>query len=197
MANKISSGIGYVDHLLGFLKTGDNVIWEVEAGTYIEIFLQRFIEHNLKNRYKVVYVSFNISPSTLTKRLNHLPSLENLTILDCFTSGKGNNDLLPNSMKGERGFRGSVVKVENPKDLSQFRMSMDRVEIERGAGVRYVFDSLTGMQDIWGDEDATINCLRTPAPAFTIFKPWLTDSGEEAHPLFKANLRHITQVRLN
>ena len=40
MTSKISSGIGYLDHLLGFLKTGDNVIWEVEAGTYIEIFLQ-------------------------------------------------------------------------------------------------------------------------------------------------------------
>jgi hypothetical protein len=40
---KISTGINYVDHILGFLKAGDNVIWEVEAGSYIETFLQRFI----------------------------------------------------------------------------------------------------------------------------------------------------------
>ncbi len=109
MTINISSGIGYLDHLLGFLKTGDNVIWEVEAGTYIEIFLQRFIKHNLKSGYKVVYISFNVSPSTLTKRLNHLPSLENLTILDCFTSGKGNNDPLFTQFyeKDKEGFKGS------------------------------------------------------------------------------------------
>jgi hypothetical protein len=120
MASKISSGISYLDHLLGFLKTGDNVIWEVEAGTYIEIFLQRFIEYNLKNGYKVVYVSFNVSPSTLTKRLIYPHNLEYLTILDCFTSGKGNNDPLFSQFyeKNKERFKGSIIKVENPKDLS-------------------------------------------------------------------------------
>jgi transcriptional regulator with XRE-family HTH domain/KaiC/GvpD/RAD55 family RecA-like ATPase len=200
MNDKISSGIGYLDHLLGFFKTGDNVIWEVEAGTYVEIFLQRFIEHTLKNGYKLVYVSFNISPSTLTKRLSYLPNLENLTILDCFTSGKGNNDPLFNQFyeKEEDTFAGSVVKVENPKDLSQFRMSMDRVEIERGAGVRYVFDSLTGMQDIWGDEDATYKLFTYSCPRLYDLQTvayWVLE--REAHtPSFKANLRHITQVAI-
>ncbi len=62
MIAKISSGVSYLDHLLGFFKTGDNIIWEVEAGTYIEIFLRRFMEDTLKNGYKLVYVSFNVSP---------------------------------------------------------------------------------------------------------------------------------------
>jgi transcriptional regulator with XRE-family HTH domain/KaiC/GvpD/RAD55 family RecA-like ATPase len=200
MISKISSGIGYLDHLLGFLKTGDNVIWEVEAGTYIEIFLQRFIEHNLKNGYKVVYVSFNVSPSTLTKRLSYLPNLENLTILDCFTSGKGNNDPLFTQFyeKDKEGFKGSVVKVENPKDLSQFRVAMDRVEIEKGAGVRYIFDSLTGMQDIWGDENVTYKFFTYSCPRLYDLQTvayWILE--KEAHtPSFKANLRHITQVAI-
>jgi len=200
MISKISSGIGYLDHLLGFLKTGDNVIWEVEAGTYIEIFLQRFIEHNLKNGYKVVYVSFNVSPSTLTKRLNYLPNLENLTILDCFTSGKGNNDPLFTQFyeKDKEGFKGSVVKVENPKDLSQFRVAMDRVEIEKGAGVRYIFDSLTGMQDIWGDENVTYKFFTYSCPRLYDLQTvayWVLE--KEAHtPSFKANLRHVTQVAI-
>jgi transcriptional regulator with XRE-family HTH domain/KaiC/GvpD/RAD55 family RecA-like ATPase len=200
MTGKISSGIGYLDHLLGFLKTGDNVIWEVEAGTYIEIFLQRFIEHNLKNGYKVVYVSFNVSPSTLTKRLSYLPNLENLTILDCFTSGKGNNDPLFTQFyeKDKEGFKGSVVKVENPKDLSQFRVAMDRVEIEKGAGVRYIFDSLTGMQDIWGDENLTYKFFTYSCPRLYDLQTvayWVLE--KEAHtPSFKANLRHITQVAI-
>jgi transcriptional regulator with XRE-family HTH domain/KaiC/GvpD/RAD55 family RecA-like ATPase len=200
MTGRISSGIGYLDHLLGFLKTGDNVIWEVDAGTYIEIFLQRFIEHNLKNGYKVVYVSFNISPSTLTKRLNYFPNLDNLSILDCFTSGKGSNDPLFTQFyeKGKEGFEGSVVKVENPKDLSQFRVAMDRIEIEKGAGVRYIFDSLTGMQDIWGDENVTYKFFTHSCPRLYDLQTvayWILE--KEAHtPSFKANLRHITQVAI-
>jgi quercetin dioxygenase-like cupin family protein/KaiC/GvpD/RAD55 family RecA-like ATPase len=200
MISKISSGIGYLDHLLGFLKTGDNVIWEVEAGTYIEIFLQRFIEHNLKNGYKVVYVSFNVSPSTITKRLSYLPNLENLTILDCFTSGKGNSDPLFSQFyeKDKEGFKGSVVKVENPKDLSQFRVALDRIEIEKGAGVRYIFDSLTGMQDIWGDENVTYKFFTYSCPRLYDLQTvayWVLE--KEAHtPSFKANLRHITQVAI-
>ncbi len=200
MAGKISSGIGYLDHLLGFLKTGDNVIWEVEAGTYIEIFLQRFIEQNLKSGYNLVYVSFNISPSTLTKRLAHLPHLEYLTILDCFTAGKGNSDPLFSQFyeKEKEGFKGSVIKVENPKDLSQFRVAMDRIEIEKGEGVRYIFDSLTGMQDIWGDENVTHKFFTYSCPRLYDLKTvayWILE--KEAHtPSFKANLRHITQVAL-
>jgi transcriptional regulator with XRE-family HTH domain/KaiC/GvpD/RAD55 family RecA-like ATPase len=200
MTGKISSGIGYLDHLLGFLKTGDNVIWEVEAGTYIETFLQRFIEHNLKSGYKLVYVSFNVSPSTLTKRLAHLSHLEYLTILDCFTSGKGNSDPLFGNFyeRGKEGFKGSVIKVENPKDLSQFRVAMDRVEIEKGAGVRYIFDSLTGMQDIWGDENMTYKFFTYSCPRLYDLQTvayWVLE--KEAHtPSFKANLRHITQVAI-
>ncbi len=200
MAGKISSGIGYLDHLLGFLKTGDNVIWEVEAGTYIEIFLQRFIEQNLKSGYKVVYVSFNISPSTLSKRLAHLPHLEYLTILDCFTAGKGNSDPIFSQFyeKEKEGFKGSVVKVENPKDLSQFRVAMDRIEIEKGAGVRYIFDSLTGMQDIWGDENVTHKFFTYSCPRLYDLQTiayWILE--KDAHtPSFKANLRHITQVAI-
>jgi transcriptional regulator with XRE-family HTH domain/KaiC/GvpD/RAD55 family RecA-like ATPase len=200
MNGKISTGIGYVDHTLGFLKTGDNVIWEVEAGTYIETFLQRFIEHNLKSGYKLVYVSFNVSPSTLTKRLAHLSHLEYLTILDCFTSGKGNSDPLFGYFyeRGKEGFKGSVVKVENPKDLSQFRVAMDRVEIEKGAGVRYIFDSLTGMQDIWGDENLTYKFFTYSCPRLYDLQTvayWVLE--KEAHtPSFKANLRHITQVAI-
>jgi transcriptional regulator with XRE-family HTH domain/KaiC/GvpD/RAD55 family RecA-like ATPase len=200
MTSKISSGIAYLDHLLGFLKTGDNVIWEVEAGTYIEIFLHRFVEHNLRNGYKVVYVSFNVSPSTLTKRLCYLSGLENLSILDCFTSGKGNNDPLFTQFyeKDREGFKGSVIKVETPKDLSQFRVALDRIEIEEGEAVRYIFDSLTGMQDVWGDENVTYKFFTYSCPRLYDLQTvayWVLE--KEAHtPAFKANLRHITQVAL-
>ena len=200
MGDKISSGISYLDHLLGFLKVGDNVIWEVEAGTYIEIFLLRFVEDALKNGYKIVYVSFNISPSTLNKRFNSLPNLKNLTILDCFTSGKGNNDSIFTQFyeRGKDEFKGNVVRVENPKDLAQFRAAMDRVEVEKGAGVRYIFDSLTGMQDICGDENATHKFFTYSCPRLYDLQTiayWVLEKGAHT-PSFKANLRHITQVAI-
>jgi len=200
MKDKISSGIGYLDHLLGFLKTGDNVIWEVEAGTYIEIFLERFIEQSLKRGHQVVYVSFNASPSTLTKRLKQIGSLENLTILDCFTAGKGNNDFVFAQFyeKEKEGWPGKVIKVDNPRDLSQFRAAMDRVEIHKGKTVRYLFDSLTGMQDVWGDENATFKFFTYSCPRLYDLQTiayWVLE--KEAHtPSFKANLRHITQVAI-
>ncbi len=198
MPERISSGIAYLDHLLGFFKTGDNVLWEVESGTYIEIYLQRFLESTLKNGYPAVYVSFNVSPSTLTKSLNHLPHLENLTVLDCFTSGKGNNDPLFARFYGKEseGFPSRVVRVKNPRDLAHFRTALDRVEIEKGAGVRYVFDSLTGMQDVWGDENSTYKFFTYSCPRLYDLETvayWVYE--KEAHtPAFKANLRHITQV---
>jgi transcriptional regulator with XRE-family HTH domain len=148
----------------------------------------------------LVYVSFNASPSTLTKRLTYLSHLENLTILDCFTSGKGNSDPLFTQFyeKEKERFRGNVIKVENPKDHSQFRVAMDRVEIEKGAGVRYIFDSLTGMQDIWGDENVTYKFFTYSCPRLYDLQTvayWVLE--KEAHtPSFKANLRHITQVAI-
>jgi transcriptional regulator with XRE-family HTH domain len=126
--------------------------------------------------------------------------LKNLTILDCFTSGKGNNDSIFTQFyeKGKEGFKVNVVKVENPKDLSQFRVAMDRIEIERGAGVRYVFDSLTGMQDIWGDENVTYKFFTYSCPRLYDLQTiayWVLE--KEAHTSsFKANLRHITQVAI-
>jgi transcriptional regulator with XRE-family HTH domain/KaiC/GvpD/RAD55 family RecA-like ATPase len=198
MTDKISSGIHYLDHLLGYFKTGDNVIWEVDAGTYIEIFLQGFVENSLKQGYPVVYVSFNVSPSSLTKSFHSLPHLENLTILDCFTSGKGNQDpLFAQFYKKEREkFKGHVVWVKNPKDLSQFRVALDRIEVEKGARTRYIFDSVTGMQDVWGEEKATFKFFTYSCPRLYDLQTvayWVLE--KEAHsPSFKANLRHITQV---
>ncbi len=183
---------------MGYFKAGDNVVWEVEAGTYIEIFLQRFVEQNLKSGYQVVYVSFNVSPSTLTKSFTRLPHPENLTIIDCFTSGKGNDDPLFAQFYGKEKerFKGKVVRVKNPKDLSQFRMALDRMEVEKGGGVRYVFDSLTGMQSVWGEENAIHKLFTYSCPRLYDLQTvayWVLE--KDAHtPSFKANLRHITQV---
>jgi transcriptional regulator with XRE-family HTH domain len=89
-----------------------------------------------------------------------------------------------------------VTKIEDPRNIERFTATLNAIEDKLPPGARYVFDSLTGMQDLWGDESETHRF-------FTYMCPRLYDLGtvaywileKEAHsPRFKANLRHITQV---
>ena len=138
--------------------------------------------------------------STGINHLDHLSNLKHLTIPDCSTSEKGNNDPLFSQFykKDKEGFRGGVIKAENRKGLSQFRVALDRIEIEKGEGVRYIFDSLTGLQDVWGDENLTYKFFTYSCPRLYDLQPvayWVLE--KEAHTAaFKATLRHITQVAL-
>jgi len=77
-------------------------------------------------------------------------------------------------------------------------LAVDQIEDDKGAGVRYIFDSLTGMQDIWGDENATHKFFTYSCPRLYDLQTiayWVLE--KDAHTSsFKAKLRHITQVTL-
>lgn len=192
--NKISSGISSLDTLIDSFSIGDNVVWEVEAGTAYNSFIRDFISRSFSDSQKVIYVSFNRSPQTVLNDLRPILSQEHFTLIDCFTSGKGKNDntFLKFYEKPDPG----VVRIEAPGDIDRFTATLNAIEDKLPPGARYVFDSLTGMQDLWGDENVTHRF-------FTYMCPRLYDLGtvaywileKEAHsPRFKANLRHITQV---
>lgn len=192
--NKISSGISSLDALIDSFSVGDNVVWEVEAGTAYSSFVRNFISRSFQDSQKVIYVSFNRSPQTVLNDLKPILSAQHFTLIDCFTSGKGNNDntFLKFYEKPDPG----VVRIETPREIDRFTAALNAIEDKLPPGARYVFDSLTGMQDLWGDENATHRL-------FTYMCPRLYDLGtvaywileKEAHsPRFKANLRHITQV---
>lgn len=192
--NKISAGVASLDSLIEGFSIGDNVVWEVEAGTAYDAFIRNFISRSFEDDQKVIYVSFNRSPQSVLKDLKTIRSAQHFTLVDCFTSGKGKNDntflrFYDNSDPG-------VVRIESPRDIDSFTATLNAIEDRFPPGARYVFDSLTGMQDLWGDENATHQF-------FTYMCPRLYDLGtvaywileKEAHsPRFKANLRHITQV---
>lgn len=192
--NKISSGVASLDTLIDGFSVGDNVVWEVDAGTAYSVFIRNFISRSYIDNQKVIYVSFNRSPQTVLNDLNAIMSSEHFTLIDCFTSGKGKNDntFLKFYEKPDAG----VVRIEAPGDIDRFTATLNAIEDKLPPGARYVFDSLTGMQDLWGDENVTHRF-------FTYMCPRLYDLGtvaywfleKEAHsPRFKANLRHITQV---
>ncbi len=192
--NYISSGVAGLDSLIDGFSIGDNVVWEVEAGTAYSAFIRNFISRSYQDSQKVIYVSFNRSPQTVLNDLAAIVSAEHFTLVDCFTSGKGKNDntFLKFYEKAVPG----VVRIEAPRDIDGFTLTLNAIEDRLPPGARYVFDSLTGMQDLWGDENVTHRF-------FTYMCPRLYDLGtvaywiveKEAHsPRFKANLRHITQV---
>lgn len=192
--HKLSSGVAGLDTLIDGFSIGDNVVWEIEAGTAYNAFIRNFISRSFKDSQKVIYVSFNRSPQTVLNDLKDISSPEHFTLIDCFTSGKGKND--NTFLKFYEKMNSGVVRIESPRDIDSFTAKLNAIEDKLPPGARYVFDSLTGMQDLWGDENVTHRF-------FTYMCPRLYDLGtvaywileKEAHsPRFKANLRHITQV---
>jgi transcriptional regulator with XRE-family HTH domain len=195
--SKINSGIADLDKLIDSLYVGDNVVWEVEAGTAPEIFILNFLRQSLSEDHHVIYVSFNQSPHTILQKIGETGPKGTFVLLDCFTSGKGKNDrAFTKFYENNRDPR--VIRVEDPRNIEQFTTLLASLEDSSESGGRYVIDSLTGMQDLWGDENRTYKF-------FTYICPLLYDLGtvaywvleKDAHSQkFKANLRHITQVVL-
>ena len=194
---KIYSGINDLDNLIDSLYVGDNVVWEVEAGTAPELFVSNFIRQSLSEDRDVIYVSFNKSPHTILQHIGEITSQGNFILLDCFTSGKGKNDRAFTKFYENNG-DSHAIKVDDPGNIENFTSLLTSLEDKFQSGGRYVFDSLTGMQDLWGDESRTYKF-------FTYICPLLYDLGTVAYWLleknahsqkFKANLRHITQVVL-
>jgi len=196
---KISTGIKDLDNLIDSAHIGDNMVWETEAGTSEDIFIQNFINESLEENRPVIYASFNRSPQSILLHMDLKINPEQFTMLDCFTSGKGKSDrtFLKFYEKEHPKFR-NIIKVNRPGDISSFGETLNAIQDRLPEGARYIFDSLTGMQDLWGDENSTYKF-------FTYMCPRLYDLGtvaywmleKEAHSqAFKANLRHITQVVL-
>lgn len=195
-----STGIEYLDSLLGGIRIGDNLVWETDSGAYVDLFLELFARHSLNAGNNLIYVSFNRSPMTMVKRLSGLPDHGKITLVDCFTSGKGDNDntftRFYDSEQQERKI--SVVRVENPDDISKFTKILNELEEEKGEGARYIFDSITGMQSLWGDDTKTYRFFTYSCPRLYDLNTvayWILE--KEAHtPSFKANLEHVTQIAL-
>ena len=164
--DKISSGIMDLDVLIDSLHIGDNVVWEVEAGTPYPLFVQNFIRQAFSEDKDVIYISFNKSPSSILQQIGEIPKDEKFMLLDCFTSGKGKNDrAFTKFYENNHGMKS--IRVDNPGDIEHFTSVLNAIEdTDKGSiGKRYIFDSLTGMQDLWGDENSTYKFFTYMCPA--------------------------------
>lgn len=193
--NRISSGIKSLDSLIDSFYVGDNVVWEVEAGTNYDLFIKNFVRQSFNDNNSLIYISFNRSPQSVLSNIKDYVDNEHFVLLDCFTSGKGKNDnKFLKFYENPPDF--NIIRAENPSDVKNFNILLNSIEENFKSCIRYIFDSLTGMQDLWGNEENTYKF-------FTYICPRLFDMGtvafwileKDAHSQkFKANLRHITQV---
>ncbi|MDA8106792.1 MAG: helix-turn-helix domain-containing protein [Nitrospiraceae bacterium] len=195
--DKISTGIRDLDSLIDSAYIGDNVVWETEAGTSEDIFMLNFISRSLAEDKNVIYVSFNRSPQSILLHMNIKDHPERLTVLDCFTSGKGKSDrAFLKFYETKHETFPKIIRVNRPGDISLFSETVNSIQDGLPEGARYIFDSLTGMQDLWGDENSTYKFFTYMCPRLYDLRTvayWILE--KEAHSqTFKANLRHITQV---
>jgi Nif-specific regulatory protein len=187
--------------LVGGVLPGDNIVWEVDSGAPVDQFIAAYLAASEAQGATITYVSFNRSPQTISRAWGRDVSPGAFQLIDCFSSGKGNNDkvFLDFYESGGDGACSSVVHVGNPSDPTELERALANTGAAgRGVNARYVFDSLTGMLDLWGDEDVVLRFFGHICPRLfdlSTIAYWSLET--EAHSQrFLAKVRHITQVVL-
>ncbi len=191
---KPTTGVSEADRLVGEIFVGDNVVLEANSGAPVDRFVSGFIASCERQGASVVYVNFNRSPQAISDELAGMMTKGRFMLVDCFSSGKGNRDRV--FLDFFKSSRCPAIHVENPSDPAALQSVLARLETGNCAG--YVFDSLTGMLDLWGDEEKALlffghHCPRLYDLNTTAF--WLLETEAHTSP-FLAKVRHVTQVVL-
>ena len=195
----VKAGIPYLDNFLGGLHAGDNVVWVAQAGTFIPTFVGSFIRAaQEESKNVVIYVNSNYAPKTIYRRYaQHMPDSPFIHV-DAFTFGKGKGDSVFRGyyQKQDKSKNFKSVLIEKPSDLETFVEKVSAIEDQYGEEARYVFDSLTGLSELWGGDRPVQEFFTHHCPKLYELQAvayWVLE--EEAHPrTFIANLSHITQM---
>ena len=197
---RVTSGISQLDRLLGGLFIGDNVIWYDEAGSLASVFSLNFIQASQKQNKAFIYVSFDRSPKNLIEELGPLAKNQHLTILDCFTYGKGDGSEVFSRFYEKDGAQWpyQIIKINDPSDPEQVRESIYGVHQTLKGDVRLVFESLTGMQELWGGEEHILKFYARSCPQLYELETiayWIIEKGAHSNRL-KAHINQIAQVAI-
>ena len=198
MKVQATTGVPEIDRLVGGIIPGDNIVWEVDSGVPVERFVSSFLSACAREKSVVIYVSFNSSPQTINSKYAPLMAGADFALVDCFSSGKGNNDkmFLEFFKTMHSGASHPPVHLENPADPSKLEQVLIQLGSQGHKSVGYIFDSLTGMLDLWGDEEKVVRFFGHFCPRLydlNTIAYWLLE--KEAHSeTFLAKIRHVTQV---
>ncbi len=193
-----TTGMAALDQKLGGLYIGDNVIWYDAAGSLAPPFSVSFLKASLAERQALIYVSFDRSPKTLIRDLGPLADSPLLTILDCFTDGKGEGATLFDQFYAQDDARRAcrVIKMAEPDKPERVIRAVDEIHQTLSGDVRLVFESLTGMQELWGGEAQVLRFYSRACPRLyelDTIAYWIIE--REAHTSrLRANINKIAQV---
>jgi len=196
-----STGIQGLDQLLGNgLLLGENVLLEIESGTFAREFLYAFIKQGIIESNQVIYLDFIYPPQALLIQFEPLTKVlpdgweKKLLVLDCFSEAAGQGELIFSDFYDQAP--SWIMKVPSSKDPDRFHHFFGRIERELVTpGTRLVFNSLTLMEHNWG-RDAVKTFFGHVCPALYAYQTlayWTM--AKNAHPKeFSAMIEHMTQV---
>ncbi len=198
---RVSTGLSELDRCLDGLFIGDNVIWYDEAGSLAFPFTLNFIQESQKHNKPMVYVTFDRSPKTLVEVLGPLAEDPQLTILDCFTHGKGDGSFIFSKFYERDGAQWpyQIIKVTEPDKPEKVSEAIYRIHQSLSGDVRFVFESLTGMQDLWEGEESILKFYSHSCPRLYELETiayWVVEKGAHSSRL-KAHINQIAQVAID
>jgi transcriptional regulator with XRE-family HTH domain/KaiC/GvpD/RAD55 family RecA-like ATPase len=197
---RVSSGVSQLDRQLGGLFIGDNVVWYDDAGSLASIFSLNFIKESQKQNRPLIYITFDRSPKALIEDLGPLAESQYLTILDCFTHGKGDGSQVFSKFYEKDGAHWpfQIVRVNDPENPDVVADAIYSLHGTMKGDVRFVFESLTGMQDLWGGEDAILRFYSRACPRLyelDTIAYWIMEKGAHTDRL-RASINQIAQVAI-
>jgi transcriptional regulator with XRE-family HTH domain/KaiC/GvpD/RAD55 family RecA-like ATPase len=197
---RVASGVSHLDRLLGGLYIGDNVVWQDDAGSLASVFCLNFIQASQAQNKSIIYFSFDRSPKNLLQKLGQLADNKRLTIVDCFTHGKGGgSDVFLNFYKKDSvKYPCRIISVSDPRKVDSVIDTFFEIHKTMTGDVRLVFESLTGMQELWGGEEYIINFYSHSCPLLyelNTIAYWVME--KKAHtPRLRAKINQIAQVAI-
>ncbi len=184
--------------MLNGLFIGDNVVWYDDAGSLASDFSMKFIKESQKQKRSIVYVSFDRSPRNLIEKLGPLAENQDLIILDCFTNGKGDKSDVFNKFYEKDGAQWpyKVIKVTQPESTQAVSEAILGLHKTLTGDVRFVFESLTGMADLWEGEDHILKFYSHTCPQLyelDTIAYWMIEKDAHSGKV-KAHINQIAQV---
>ncbi len=198
---RCSTGIQGLDELLeGGLILGENVVWEVETGTFPLEFMNVFMKQGIKEKNQVIYLDFIYPPQALLLFLEPIINTfpkgweKNFLVLDCFSASGGRGEFIFTDFYDTAPQW--IRQVPNAEDVNRFHLFFGRIEREFvSEGSRLIFNSLTAMEKIWGKENAQ-SIFSHICPALYAYKTlaYWTINRHAHNREFIATIEHTTQV---
>ncbi len=199
--HRVASGVSQLDRLLGGLFIGDNVVWLDDSGSLASVFCLNLIQASQTQNKPVIYVSFDRSPRNLLDKLGSLAENPNLTILDCFTWGKGagSDVFLRFYYENKTDWPCRIIRVDEPRLPTHVMDALYGVHSSMTEDVRFVFESITGMQDLWGGEDSISKFYTHSCPRLYELNAvayWIMEKNAHSSRL-RAQITQIAQVSID